>query len=254
VKPVVEALLSGILDYAGLFPPAALPMPEAVRRYADYRDSADAWLLGRFVVSASRLEELDATLDEIAEREPIEHPWQVSAIVGTDVAADAAAIARFNECQAHARPRPACVDGVDVKAASGAEVSRLVEMFPSHSGTWFEVAAGPSLDDVLREVAFVGAGAKLRAGGVTADAFPPAEAVARFMLSCARAGARWKATAGLHHAWRGPHPVTYEADSELAVMHGFLNVFLAAVLANRAAQQDDRSAPCRARSHRVRMG
>ena len=45
-----KALLAGLIDYAGLFPPAALSMEEAVRNYARYREGEHAWMLGRFVV------------------------------------------------------------------------------------------------------------------------------------------------------------------------------------------------------------
>ena len=34
----LRALLTGIVDYAGLFPPAALDMTTAVRNYASYAD------------------------------------------------------------------------------------------------------------------------------------------------------------------------------------------------------------------------
>ena len=53
----VKSLLGGSIDYAGLFPPAALSMPEAVINYATYRTSNYNWLLGRFVVTSSRLAE-----------------------------------------------------------------------------------------------------------------------------------------------------------------------------------------------------
>jgi hypothetical protein len=35
--PSVRALLTGIIDYAGLFPPARLPMSDAVDRFAGTR-------------------------------------------------------------------------------------------------------------------------------------------------------------------------------------------------------------------------
>src|SRR5690606_19531676 len=53
-----RVLLSGIVDYAGLFPPAALTMWSAVQNYAAYRSGVDAWALGRFVAPAVRLHEL----------------------------------------------------------------------------------------------------------------------------------------------------------------------------------------------------
>jgi hypothetical protein len=53
-----KALLSGLIDYAGLFPPAALSMEEAVRNYARYREGEHAWMLGKFVVPEARAHEV----------------------------------------------------------------------------------------------------------------------------------------------------------------------------------------------------
>jgi hypothetical protein len=55
----LHILLNGLIDYAGLFPPAELPMPEALRNYAAYRDGEYAWALGRFIVPAARVGEVD---------------------------------------------------------------------------------------------------------------------------------------------------------------------------------------------------
>lgn len=56
----LRALLDGLIDYAGLFPPAALSMQDAVRNFARYREEAYAWALGRFVVPADRAHEVPA--------------------------------------------------------------------------------------------------------------------------------------------------------------------------------------------------
>ena len=45
---------------------------------------------------------------------------------------------------------------------------------------------------------------------------------------------RFKATAGLHHPIRAEQPLTYEPDPPRAVMHGFVNLFLAAAFARTA--------------------
>jgi hypothetical protein len=58
VNGTVRALMTGAIDYAGLFPPAALSMRDAVGNFARYRSSSHAWMLGCFVVPAARLEEL----------------------------------------------------------------------------------------------------------------------------------------------------------------------------------------------------
>ena len=54
----LHALLERLIDYAGLFPPAALTMQDAVRNYARYRDGEHAWALGKFVVPQARAAEV----------------------------------------------------------------------------------------------------------------------------------------------------------------------------------------------------
>ena len=75
-----------------------------------------------------------------------------------------------------------------------------------------------------------GARGKIRCGGVEASMIPPVESVARFLRACIDAELPFKATAGLHHPVRGEQSLTYEDDPPRAVMHGFLNVFVAALL------------------------
>jgi hypothetical protein len=53
-----RALLERLIDHAPLFPPAALPMDEALAEHRRARESAEAWMLGRFVCPASKLGEL----------------------------------------------------------------------------------------------------------------------------------------------------------------------------------------------------
>jgi hypothetical protein len=52
--------------------------------------------------------------------------------------------------------------------------------------------------------------------------------VLRFMKACLAAGVAFKATAGLHHPLRAEYALTYAPDAPRGVMHGYLNVFLAA--------------------------
>ena len=59
----LRAFLTGLIDYAGLFPPAKLDMPTALAHYLKYRDHPDHWMLGRFICPASRLTELADLLD-----------------------------------------------------------------------------------------------------------------------------------------------------------------------------------------------
>src|ERR1700690_731561 len=54
-SPALRALLTNLVDYAGLFPPAALALPAAAENYGRYLRSENAWMLGRFVVPSAQL-------------------------------------------------------------------------------------------------------------------------------------------------------------------------------------------------------
>lgn len=56
----LRALLAGAIDYAGMYPPASLPLEQAVANYRRYRADPEAWMLGRFVCPAAKLAELTA--------------------------------------------------------------------------------------------------------------------------------------------------------------------------------------------------
>jgi hypothetical protein len=53
----LEALLAGAIDYAGCFPPASLPLEQAVKNYLSYRTGPHGWMLGRFVVRVQDIED-----------------------------------------------------------------------------------------------------------------------------------------------------------------------------------------------------
>ncbi|MBA2744562.1 MAG: hypothetical protein H0U43_09720, partial [Chthoniobacterales bacterium] len=57
----LRALTEGSIDYAGLFPPASLALEPALRNHAEYVRSADAWMLGAFVLPLSKFD--DAAVD-----------------------------------------------------------------------------------------------------------------------------------------------------------------------------------------------
>lgn len=68
-------------------------------------------------------------------------------------------------------------------------------------------------------------GFKLRCGGLEASAFPTSRQIAAALRGSLDAAVRFKATAGLHH------PLPRFDPAMQARMHGFVNVFLAGVLA-----------------------
>src|SRR5437016_3577280 len=77
MSPSLRALLAGIVDYAGLFPPARLPLEQAIRNYACYRIEPENWMLGRFICPAARLAELAPFHEELFQTGP---PFVFSAL------------------------------------------------------------------------------------------------------------------------------------------------------------------------------
>jgi hypothetical protein len=198
----LRALLEGLIDYAGLFPPAALTMQGAVRNYARYREERYAFALGRFVVPAERANEV-----------PAEFPLSILWRPGVDV--DDLAVAETATLEA--------------RAASAEEVAAIASA--AQGRTVFVEIADLSLVSAIAEH---GLRAKIRTGGITADAFPAIADVAAFIDACRKAGVAFKATAGLHHPLRCLKPLTYEPDAPTGTMHGFLNVFMAAAMPDYA--------------------
>ena len=235
-RPIV-ALLAGLIDYAGLFPPAGLSMRNAVRAYDEYRHSERSWALGRFVVPCTRLQEFSEQIALLPERGAA---WSLS-VLGD--ATDHETIARFNDDNAG----HAVIASVEAKASSEAEIHALAPL-----AAQYEVYAEiPITEDprplITAIVAHPPIRAKIRTGGVTADAFPDSMQVARFLAACAAHNVPFKATAGLHHPLRGDYRLTYEHGSAHATMFGFLNLFVAAILlcnglseADAALALDDR--------------
>ena len=229
----LHALVAGVVDYAGLFPPAALGMEEAVAGYAAYRTSPDAWMLGRFVVPAARLDELAAAAARHLAAPTA--PWRLSVLVGDDVAADAARIRAFNA--AHARRLD--VDVAELRAPSMAGLEPSIAALGTELTTFVELPVAEEPREWLGAVKRAGARAKVRTGGVTAGAFPTAAQLARFIVRCAECGVPFKATAGLHHPLRGEQKLTYAPDAPSATMFGFVNVFLAGAFALMGLNEQD---------------
>lgn len=223
--PPLRALLDGLIDFAGLFPPAALAMPEAVLNYAAYRTGPDRWALGRFVVPADRLAEFERAADGLAAPGD---PWLLSVLVGANDAGQVEAVRAFNA--RHAPLDDARADVLEGRAGSAEAIAALAAAARPEFTLFIEVPADPDPAPLIEAIGGAGARAKIRTGGVTVDAFPPATHVARFLAACVRSRVPFKATAGLHHPIRAVYPLTYAPDAPRGTMFGYLNVFLAAAL------------------------
>jgi hypothetical protein len=221
-----RSALTGLIDYAGLFPPAGLDLPHVVANYVRYLQSAERWLLGRLIVPRARLDELGALWPDDATGGV---PWTISVLGALDetLGTIGSDIVRFNE--RHTTRGVAAV-AVEVPAQDVAGVERIARLVPERFERYVELPLDEHLSRLLDAAAAAGLYAKVRTGGLTADAVPAPAILARFMTACAVREVPFKATAGLHHPFRGSYPLTYEPQSASATMHGFLNLAVAGAL------------------------
>ena len=211
----IEVLLNGVIDYAGLFPPASLSLPEAARNYAAYRVGKDRGALGAFVIPVARVDELLKT------GLVTETPWSMNLLWTRGTVEDYEATGFLVEEEPRVR-----VQGIEAKAPE----PRALELLAKAAGEIPLYAEFPWKDDPrpwVTAITDLGLRAKIRTGGVEAGLIPPVDRVAEFLCAVVDAAVPFKATAGLHHPVRGEQFLSYESGAPRAVMHGFLNVLLA---------------------------
>ncbi len=250
----LSALLEQVIDYAGLFPPASLELDPAIRAYARHRAEPEAWMLGRFICPAARLAELDPYFDTLlADGDPLTlcvlcrgsaQPATSAVTLDEDLRAAAAFAAppgtrvSIESFEVKLSPSLTRLDEIRQTLTAAATVrdgcgfGAVPTFWESLSGNdWRDVqsatvGAVASVNDTLAADGHAAFGFKIRCGGVEPSAFPTVEQLACGIVTAARAGVPLKFTAGLHHPLR-------RYDEGLGCkMHGFLNVFTAAVLAS----------------------
>jgi hypothetical protein len=250
------SFMRGIIDYAGMYPPANLNLVDAFRKYCSYLVSQDEWMVSRFVCSLNSFEEIfkkdSATLKMVEgfdfgrwisfsillNQEPKVKDFLVS------FRKDLEKVSRISE----AYPGKVVADTFEFKLPT-----ELNGKFGTHamkkmlgeindiltvSGLFrSRVFIEPPVDDkfktVFRKLAESSAdsnhkgsraGFKLRTGGVTQESFPSVEQIASALDTCKENRIPFKATAGLHH------PVRHMNENSGLKMHGFFNVFGAGIL------------------------
>jgi hypothetical protein len=159
-----RALLARLIDHAALFPPASMSVEDALAEDRRVRATEHGWIVGRFVVPASRLSELGAA------------PLRLTVVLD------------------EALPRDSRIESVE--ARPGADLEALVGLAPE---VYVEVPLTGDVEGALgtlERLAELGLRAKFRCGPVV----PSPDALAGAIARCRRLGVSFKATAGLHHA------------------------------------------------------
>lgn len=246
----IQVLLGRSLDYAGLFPPAQLPLDEALSEFTRCQRDPHAWLLARFVLPAARVAEFaQLAAPALTEAESLHQPWHLTALMRSVPSTDEALRILRGDAQmfralVDARPSAVIIDSCelplpeevclthDQEIARGffAEAEKIFDEFNLRIPIFWEVNLKHSFAHIAlaaHQSNGLQAGRtclKFRTGGLTASAIVSAETLAHAFYLAQREHVPFKLTAGLHSAIR-------HFDSKVGgELFGFLNVFAAAVL------------------------
>jgi len=220
----LQNFLAGLIDYAGLFPPASLALETAVANHLRYLEGRHGWLLGRFVVPVAGLREM-----------PADTVFPLAVLVGAEIPPEEVALlTRFRER----------IELVETRLPAGDEAARYCmayladlhrQLTPSglrRVGLFLEATGDASVPEAIAAFARNHAedqtlhtlGLKLRCGGTATTAVPSPDAVAATISLCRNHNLAVKFTAGLHQ------PLTHNDQETGERQYGFLNIFATALL------------------------
>lgn len=248
----VCALLSNIIDYAGLLSPSALSREQAIRSYARHRQEAEAWMLGRLVIPTEHLLDLGLQADSA--------PIGLNVVAGVSNSTGAMLVSMQRELSTFAQFRErfknlAHIHALDIKVSllvpdlAPLVVNGLLETVDRQTNAgvtpFFEVNSpagyraalaalipllgrpGNSSRASIHQPAHCESpGLNIRCGGRRAADQPTTEELVFAITSCCEHRVPIKFTAGPHE------PMRHRDAVSRTCTHGFLNILIAGVLAH----------------------
>ena len=233
--------MSQLIDYAGLFPPAKLPLDVALEEYALHRTQNHAGSLSRFIIPMAKLLSLD-----VVRLEP-HTPIHFSVL--------ARKASTYQDCISYLKEDIARLDNYQnqfSKAVTSDVIEAVVPMESLKNDSehlhdflveidglvngkkriFFEVICDDDWQELtpclLKAITnYSWAGLKVRCGGVSAENFPSIQELAFAIAQASEHNVAIKFTAGLHH------PLRHFNATVNCKMHGFINVFSASMLTHK---------------------
>jgi len=193
-----EILLEGLIDYAGLYPPANLEMQPVIDNWATFLQSDDGWMLARLIIPVHRLEEFKTVAKDVLPSPEEQDLWQLSVLLppvnDEQFVSSIQSTIDFNysDCGAVANV-------VEFKASTTNEIETALDALHDDLFPYIELPIEDDPRGLIAALSGTIAGAKVRTGGIRPDLYPEPSLLARFLHSCAVAGQPFKATAGMHH-------------------------------------------------------
>ncbi|HRE41954.1 MAG TPA: hypothetical protein PLG90_11530 [Ignavibacteria bacterium] len=254
------AVVEKFLDYAGMFPPAKLPLLEAFANYVKYAGDQYSWLLSRFICPANNLLQLADIIK--LQFEDTNYPLRI-AVLGkggesikdyrneflNDINNLKAFRSRFKS-NIYANVYEVRIpdqliiskDEAQITEIVNFTISELEEKVGKDLKIYFEGVNKADWDNSIDLVTYIlsnfkdegkNIGYKIRLAGLTAIDIPTCRQLAVVLLNCLDRSLPIKATQGLHHPFRH-----YNEDVH-GKMHGFINLFTAAIIGNRHGVEGD---------------
>jgi hypothetical protein len=217
--------LENIIDYAGIFPPAALPNEQAYTNYLELLGSKDSWIVGSLAWSATELPNLmkmvgndEVEIAVIGRGSSDWSSWQEAR------AQDAETMNQFIEACPNAE-----ISTYESRLTPTSEIETAIKALKKMSDATMiaiELPWGEPLEDALAAIAEAEWPiVKFRTGGTQMEAYPSSEELASAIHQCVDLDLRFKLTAGLHE------PLAHVEKTNGAWAHGFLNVVTAVSMA-----------------------
>ena len=195
-----EIMLEGLIDYAGLYPPANLDMQATVHSWSANYSSEDRWMLARLIIPVNRLDEFTQAAEQLMPKSD-EEPWQLSVLL-PEASSDSFTTAAQQVIDFNMSNCGAVANVVEFKATSTAEIDSALSCIHDDIFPFIELPINQDPRGLIAALAGSIAGAKVRTGGISPELYPSVEDLARFIHCCAISNLQFKATAGMHHPWR----------------------------------------------------
>jgi hypothetical protein len=246
----VSSLLENIIDYAGLFPPAKLELNDAMAEFLKARKSHFNFICSKFVCPATQVQELKEQVASLGEK-----GLKVSWLFQSQTSATKLIQSIAQETQLllpHLENSGLLTTSLEVPLNAevlnernlNVEIGEQVFKFSQElqtkfntqpidicfEGTWdsnkaiHELARSLSQLEKTKPSSVGTVAAKIRTGGLTSKQIPSLDNLSAAISIFHDFGIPFKATAGLHD------PVRHFDSTLNCWMHGFLNLFLSAML------------------------
>ena len=250
MKNSLQKIMNGLIDYAGLFPPAKLPLDQAITEYISHFRDQKKWMLGRFIIPISQLNDLEKFIPKFdnvgtlklsvlgaqsnSDKEFFEQTKkEISIIKEYRKKHEGKVSIEVIETKLPSQSPSKDVMAKIVKLLNSNNLEHYHE-FPELPYVGINYATNEEegdWDDKITPVIEIiskldNAGIKLRCGGIVKEAFPSVEQVAAMIQNCSIYQVPLKFTAGLHH------PIRHHSSEYSTEMHGFINMFSASAFAS----------------------